>query len=146
MIHWLLIWMANYYYFKYIYFITLLLFKWNTMLAKYLSYPEYLDPNNLENYWPVSKLQFLSKIVEKSVITQLHEFLNNHNILENIHEVLRQTTVQKLFFQRLLIILELNYSQKRNVLESPDHQILLSTFRSPVGLSGNVLSDFIPIL
>ena len=41
-----------------------------------------LDPTVLANFRPISKLTFLSKILEKTVHSQLMAFLEEHNILE----------------------------------------------------------------
>uniref|UniRef100_A0A672FCK8 Reverse transcriptase domain-containing protein n=1 Tax=Salarias fasciatus TaxID=181472 RepID=A0A672FCK8_SALFA len=41
-----------------------------------------LDPSNFNNFYPISNLPFLSKILEKSVASQLH----NHLITNNIYE------------------------------------------------------------
>ena len=41
-----------------------------------------LDPADLANFRPISKLPFLAKILEKTVCSQLMAFLNEHNILE----------------------------------------------------------------
>lgn len=43
-----------------------------------------LDPNIISNYRPVSKLPFLSKILEKVVFIQLNGFLSRNSILEKI--------------------------------------------------------------
>lgn len=41
-----------------------------------------LDSSVLSNFRPVSKLPFLSKILEKIVFIQLKSFLDEHNVLE----------------------------------------------------------------
>ncbi|XP_013859206.1 RNA-directed DNA polymerase from mobile element jockey [Austrofundulus limnaeus] len=41
-----------------------------------------LDPSVCSNYRPISKLPFLSKILEKIVYTQLNQFLNKNNVFE----------------------------------------------------------------
>lgn len=41
-----------------------------------------LDPTVLANFRPISKLPFLSKILEKIVYSQLMDFINEHNIIE----------------------------------------------------------------
>ena len=43
---------------------------------------EHLDPSLLSNFRPISKLPFLSKVLEKVVLTQLQVFLDTHNIQE----------------------------------------------------------------
>uniref|UniRef100_A0A8C7Z7X7 Reverse transcriptase domain-containing protein n=1 Tax=Oryzias sinensis TaxID=183150 RepID=A0A8C7Z7X7_9TELE len=111
-----------------------------------------LDPKNLENYRPVSNLPFLSKITEKRVATQLHEFLNAHNILEKYQSGFRTNHSTETALLKIVNDLRLNYdSQKLSVLglldlitafDTVDHQILLDRLRSLVGLSGNVLKWF----
>ena len=41
---------------------------------------ENLDSSVLSNFGPISKLPFLSKILEKVVLTQLQTFLINNNV------------------------------------------------------------------
>lgn len=41
-----------------------------------------LDPNNINNFRPISNLPFLSKILKKIVATQVHEHLTGNNIYE----------------------------------------------------------------
>lgn len=40
------------------------------------------DPNNLDNYRPISNLPFISKILEKAVAAQVHAHLSNNNLYE----------------------------------------------------------------
>ena len=40
-----------------------------------------LDPDELKNYRPVSNLSFLSKVLERIVLSQLNEHLNHNNLL-----------------------------------------------------------------
>uniref|UniRef100_A0A3B3DFR7 Reverse transcriptase domain-containing protein n=1 Tax=Oryzias melastigma TaxID=30732 RepID=A0A3B3DFR7_ORYME len=111
-----------------------------------------LDPNTLDNYRPVSNLPFLSKIIEKSVATQLHEFLNHKNILEKYQSGFRMNHSTETALLKIVNDLRINLdSQKLSVLvlldlsaafDTVDHQILLNRLRSLVGLSGNVLKWF----
>ena len=43
---------------------------------------EYLNPSVLSNFRPISKLSFLSKVLEKIVSMQLQTFLINNNVYE----------------------------------------------------------------
>uniref|UniRef100_A0A3P9LR34 Reverse transcriptase domain-containing protein n=2 Tax=Oryzias latipes TaxID=8090 RepID=A0A3P9LR34_ORYLA len=111
-----------------------------------------LDPKNLDNYRPVSNLPFLSKIIEKSVATQLHEFLNAQKILEKYQSGFRKSHSTETALLKIVNDLRLNYdSQKLSVVvlldlsaafDTVDHQILLDRLSSLVGLSGNVLKWF----
>ena len=47
-----------------------------------------LDREMLENYWPMSNLPFISKILEKVVATCLEGYLNTHKL----HKDLQSTT------------------------------------------------------
>ena len=42
-----------------------------------------LDPEDLSNYRPISKLPFLAKILEKVVTLQLHDHLHSHQLYES---------------------------------------------------------------
>ena len=39
-----------------------------------------LDHNDLNNYWPLSNLCFIAKILEKLVLSQVSSYLNPHNL------------------------------------------------------------------
>ena len=49
-----------------------------------------LDPNDLKNFRPVSNLPFISKILEKVVLTQLQKHLSENDLLE-----IRQSAYRK---------------------------------------------------
>ena len=49
-----------------------------------------LDSNMLKNYRPVSNLLFISKIIEKAVLTQLQEHLSGNGLLETCQSVYRK--------------------------------------------------------
>ena len=49
-----------------------------------------LDPNDLKNFRPVSNLPFISKILEKVVLTQLQKHLSGNDLLE-----IRQSAYRK---------------------------------------------------
>ncbi len=48
-----------------------------------------LDPSNLSNFRPISKLPFLSKILEKAVSIQLISYMNNNLIFEKFQSGFR---------------------------------------------------------
>ncbi len=56
-----------------------------------------LDPFNMSNFRPISKLPFISKVLEKIVLEQLNDFLKRNNILGS-SLVLELATVQSLLF------------------------------------------------
>ena len=49
-----------------------------------------LDSNMLKNYRPVSNLQFISKIIEKAVLTQLQDHLTGNGLLETYQSAYRK--------------------------------------------------------
>ena len=48
-----------------------------------------LDPDDLKNYRPVSNLSFLSKVLERIVLSQLNEHLNHSNLLSPLQSAYR---------------------------------------------------------
>ena len=48
-----------------------------------------LDPDDLKNYSPESNLSFLSKVLERIVLSQLNEHLNHNNLLSHLHSAYR---------------------------------------------------------
>ena len=48
-----------------------------------------LDPDDLKNYRPVSNLFFLSKVLERIVLSQLNEHLNHNNLLSPLQSAYR---------------------------------------------------------
>ena len=48
-----------------------------------------LDPNDLKNYLPVSNLSFMSKLLEKVVVSQLMPHLNRYNLFSNFQSAYR---------------------------------------------------------
>jgi len=67
-----------------------------------------LDPSDLSNYWPVFKLPFLSKVLEKVVYAQLQLHLNSNNISEKFQSGFKschssKTALLRVFNDLLLI-------------------------------------------
>ncbi len=67
-----------------------------------------LDPKDLVNYRPISKLPYLSKILEKVASSQLYSFLEKNYICEDssqdLHHliVLRPLSVNSIFFNLVI--------------------------------------------
>ena len=62
-----------------------------------------LNPNDLKNFRPVSNLPFISKILEKKVLTQLQKHLSENNLLE-ISPHTERTTAQRQLYLVLLMV------------------------------------------
>ena len=48
-----------------------------------------LDKNVMKNYRPVSNIALISKLIEKSAIKQLQDYLTNHDIIEPLQSAYR---------------------------------------------------------
>uniref|UniRef100_A0A669CP39 Reverse transcriptase domain-containing protein n=1 Tax=Oreochromis niloticus TaxID=8128 RepID=A0A669CP39_ORENI len=111
-----------------------------------------LDHNTLANYRPISKLPFLSKILEKIVLQQLQTYLERNGLYEKFQSGFRQrhsteTALLRVFNDLLLItdtgcpailvLLDLT-----SAFDAADHDILLTRLEQVVGLKGTVLTWF----
>ena len=66
-----------------------------------------LDPNDLKNFRPVSNLPFISKILEKKVLTQLQKHLSENNLLEISPHTERTTAQRQLYLVLLTVFSEM---------------------------------------
>uniref|UniRef100_A0A3B3HT18 Reverse transcriptase domain-containing protein n=1 Tax=Oryzias latipes TaxID=8090 RepID=A0A3B3HT18_ORYLA len=111
-----------------------------------------LDSSILSNFRPISKLPFLSKVLEKIVYCQLTTFLEENSILEVFQSGFkpRHSTESALLrvsndiflatdagHHVVLVLLDLAAA-----FDTVDHQILLSRLESWVGLRGSALEWF----
>ena len=109
------------------------------------------DPNDLKNYRPVSNLSFLSKVLERIVLSQLNERLNN-NLLSPLQSAYRpghstETALLRIVNDLLtamdnnkiciLTLLDLSAA-----FDTIDHQILLTRLQHSFDISGPALSCF----
>ena len=127
-----------------------LLFK--SAIVKPLLKKSTLDPNSLKNYRPVSNLPFLSKILEKVVLSQLFSYLNSHNLISVSQSAYRpfhstETALVKVNSDILNSLDSSNFSiltllDLSAAFDTIDHQILLSRLHSLYGISGSVLQWF----
>jgi hypothetical protein len=108
-----------------------------------------LDPAIFMNFRPISKLPFISKILEKIVYSQLMAFLEEHNILEvfqsgfkSLHST--ESALLRVFNDVflatdsgdsvILVLLDLTAA-----FDTVDHVVLLSRLEQWVGIRGSAL-------
>uniref|UniRef100_A0A8C6UJA3 Reverse transcriptase domain-containing protein n=1 Tax=Neogobius melanostomus TaxID=47308 RepID=A0A8C6UJA3_9GOBI len=111
-----------------------------------------LDSSDLNSFRPISKLPFLSKILEKVVCEQLTFFLDQSNIHESFQSGFRkQHSTETALLKVSSDVMMAADSGKRTVLilldltsafDTVDHQVLLRRLRDEIGLSGSVLQWF----
>ena len=108
-----------------------------------------LDPNIFKNYRPVSNLPFMSKILEKVIVSRLE----SHLVTNNLHEPLQsaykqfhstetgllkvQNDISKALdagYVNALVMLDLSAA-----FDTIDHQILLKRFECNFGIHGKAL-------
>ena len=111
-----------------------------------------LDPDDLKNYRPVSNLSFLSKVLERIVLSQLNEHLNHNNLLSPLQSAYRPNHSTETALLR--IVNDLLTAMDNNKIciltlldlsaafDTIDHQILLTRLQHSFGISGPALSWF----
>ena len=108
-----------------------------------------LDPSDLKNYRPISKLSFLSKVLEKIIYCQLTSYMNNNYMFEKFQSGFRalhstETALVKVTNDLLLtidkgdcailILLDLSAA-----FDTVNHSILVQCLQTWLGLSGTAL-------
>ena len=106
----------------------------------------------MSNYRPISNIQFLSKIIEKSFFQQLNDFVALNNCFDVFQSGFRphhstETALVKVFNDihlntdsgriTVLVLLDLSVA-----FDTVDHNILLDRLENWLGLSGTVLNWF----
>ena len=96
---------------------------------------KYLGQNELKNYHPVSNLSFVSKIIEKLVLSQLSDHLSSNNLYNHFQSAYRpghstKTALLKIISGLLLARDDRNVSllallDSSAVFDTIDHSILL---------------------
>ncbi len=109
------------------------------------------DPNNLDNFRPISNLPFISKILEKAVAAQVQDHLSNNNLYECFQSGFRskhstETALVRVTndllmaadggFLSSLVLLDLS-----TAFDTISHNILLNCL-SAIGISGIPLAWF----
>ncbi|PIK50750.1 hypothetical protein BSL78_12389 [Apostichopus japonicus] len=111
-----------------------------------------LDRNCLKNYRPISNLSFVSKVLEKTVLSRLMDYLTQENLLEPyqsayksghstetalnaVHNFITSKLDEDCFV--LLVLLDLS-----SAFDTVNHSILLERLQSKYRLGGTVLSWF----
>ncbi len=111
-----------------------------------------LDPTELNNYRPISKLPFLHKVLEKVVLNQISLYLNSNDILDPFQSGFRTKYRTESALLRvvnyillsadcgnctILLLLDLSAA-----FDTVDHCILLKRFNLEVGICGTALDWF----
>ena len=110
------------------------------------------DPSLLNNYRPISKLPFMSKILEKVILSQLMPYLDQNNIMETFQSGFKthhstESALLKVHNDLLMsadtgncaILLLLDLSA---AFDTVDHPILLDRLQSSAGVQNTALDWF----
>ncbi|XP_043935110.1 uncharacterized protein LOC122808205 [Protopterus annectens] len=111
-----------------------------------------LDASVLSNYRPISKLPFLSKVMERCVYGQLLDFLNKNNFLENFQSGFKPLHSTETALLKVLNDIFLATDGGKSVLlvlldltaafDTGDHEVLLHRLEHYVGITGSALNWF----
>ena len=108
-----------------------------------------LDPEILKNYRPVTKLSFISKIIEKAIATPIHDHLINNDIVDNFQSAYKaghscETALLRVYNNivttssrgngDMLVLLDLSAA-----FDTIDHDNIFCIFEKYVGICRNAL-------
>ena len=111
-----------------------------------------LDPDDFQNFRPVSNLSFLSKVIEKVVAAQLLKHLEKNNLLDKMQSAYKSGHSTETALLRVHNDIMMAVDKKKHVFlvllnlsaafDTVDHEILLHFLKEHVGLSGSVFHMF----
>ena len=111
-----------------------------------------LDHNDFNNYWPVSNLCFIAKILEKIVLSQVSSYLNSHNLYNTCQSAYRpghsnETALLRIVNDLFLSVNKGNISvltllDFSSVFDTIDHPILVHSLHTDFGFTDTVLQWF----
>ncbi len=110
------------------------------------------DPTVYNNYRPISKLSFISKVLEKIALSQFTSYLDTFNILDPFQSSFRalHSTESALLKVTNYILLSIDSGSSAILIlldisaafDTVDHDILLKRFECVVGVQGLALEWF----
>jgi len=122
----------------------------NALVSPILKKPS-LDANVLGNYRPVSNLLFLSKVLEKIVVTRLNAHLQRNGLLEPLQSAYREFHSTETALLKIKDDIAISIGNRKAVLlilldlsaafDTINHQKLIDTLQD-LGLSGSVINWF----
>ena len=101
-----------------------------------------LDREVLKNYRPVSNLNFVSKILERVVSSQLLSHLDESCLLTGFQSAYRRFHSTESALLNIQDDLFLNMSEGRSTVDTIDHSILFHRLYECYGINGLALSWF----
>ena len=104
----------------------------------------------LENYRPISNLQFISKLTERAVCEQLYSHMSKHSMFPVLQSSYRKhhstetglikvknDLLMRMNSQHVILLVLLDLSA---AFDTVDHVILLKRLQSKCGVTGKVLN------